>query len=339
MAARNKTAPRIPLYEHIIGARMIEDITGFDPYPCMASLNTSEQEEAFAHFWSFWRQMGYDTASFECCITDILPGGGALGRHVKGAIGDRDDFERYPWDELPELYFNAFAPAFRTLAKTCPLGMKAVGGVGNGLFECVQDLVGYMNLCYMSEDDPELYGDMFLKVGDVQVKIWERFLSEFADVYCVLRFGDDLGFRSSTLLDTDDIVRHVIPQYRRVIEMVHATCRPFLFHSCGCIFNVFDHIIQMARIDAKHSNEDAIAHFSVWAEKYGDRIGNFGGIDTDVLCSQSPESIRLYVQDSIRRVQGHGGVAFGSGNSIPDYVPTEGYLAMVEAVRDWRGDR
>ena len=77
-----------------------------------------------------------------------------------------------------------------------------------------------------------------------------------------------------------------------------------------------------------------IGHFSVWAEKYDDRIGNFGGIDTDV-----PEAIREYVLDSIRRAQGHGGIAFGSGNSIPDYVPTEGYLAMVETVRDWRGDR
>ena len=35
---------------------------------------------------------------------------------------------------------------------------------------------------------------------------------------------------------------------------------------------------------------------------------------------------------------GHGGYALGSGNSIPDYVPVEGYLAMVEGVRARRGD-
>jgi uroporphyrinogen decarboxylase len=27
----------------------------------------------------------------------------------------------------------------------------------------------------------------------------------------------------------------------------------------------------------------------------------------------------------------------GSGNSIPDYVPVEGYLAMVETAREIRG--
>jgi len=339
MAARNQAAPRLPLYEHAIGGRMFKEIIGRDPFPGMASRDDAEREASFRDFWSFWRAMGYDTASFERCITEMLPGGGALGRHEPGCIKERADFERYPWDELPEIYFREFAPAFCALEKTCPPGMKAMGGVGNGVFECVQDLVGYMDLCYMREDDPELFADMFRKMGDVHEKIWERFLSEFSGAYCVLRFGDDLGFRSSTLLSADDIRQHLIPQYKRITKLVHATGRPFLLHSCGCIFNVFDDIIREAEIDAKHSNEDAIAHFSVWAEKYGDKIGNFGGIDTDVLCRQPPMIIREYVLDSIRRAQGHGGIAFGSGNSIPDYVPTEGYLAMVEAVRDWRGDQ
>ena len=76
----------------------------------------------------------------------------------------------------------------------------------------------------------------------------------------------------------------------------------------------------------------------MWVEKYGDRIGNFGGIDTDVLCRQSEDYIRKYVFDCLERTRNGGGMAFGSGNSIPDYVPTAGYLAMVNAVREWRGD-
>ena len=49
--------------------------------------------------------------------------------------------------------------------------------------------------------------------------------------------------------------------------------------------------------------------------------------------------IREYVLDCLNKINGHGGLAFASGNSIPDYVPTEGYLAMVETVREWRGDK
>lgn len=339
LAARNVAAPRMPLYEHIVGGRMMQDIIGVNPYEHMEDENDALRDQAFADYWRFWRTMGYDTASYECCIGGILPGGGALGGHVDPVIKNRADFDAYPWDKLCDMYFDRFGKCFESLARTCPEGMKAVGGVGNGVFECVQDLVGYMNLCYMKEDDPELYADLFRTMGDVSVQIWSRFLREYADAYCVMRFGDDLGFNTMTLLSTDDIIEHVLPQYRRITDLVHEAGHPFLLHSCGNLFGVFDEIIEKANINAKHSNEDVIAHFSVWVERYGDKIGNFGGVDTDVLCRQSPEYIREYVLDCLNKVSGCGGIAFATGNSIPDYVPTEGYLAMVETVRQWRGDR
>jgi len=339
LAARNITPPRMPLYEHIICGEMIERLTGLNPMPLMESSDPTQQEKGFAHYWNFWRQMGYDTASYECCIGGILPGSGALGGHKKGIIQCREDFEAYPWDELCDRYFDAFESRFRALEKTRPQNMKAVGGVGNGVFECVQDLVGYMDLCYLRADDPELYADLFSKMGDVIVSIWQRFLCEYSDAYCVLRFGDDLGFNTMTLLPPDDIREHILPQYKRVVDLVHATGRPFLLHSCGNLFGVFDDIISMTGIDAKHSNEDNIAHFSVWVDRYGDKIGNFGGIDADVICRQSPEFIHDYVFDCLNKIHGHGGIAFSTGNSIPSYVPTDGYLAMIEAVRSWRGDK
>lgn len=339
MAAKNQPAPRMPMYEHVVSGKTMKDIIGVDPLLHMEDADDAVRDQAFADFWRFWRTMGYDTASYECCITATLPGGGALGNHADPIIKCRDDFEKYPWDSLPDLFFDRFGKCYESLARTCPEGMKAVGGVGNGVFECVQDLVGYMDLCFLREDDPELYADLFKKMGDVKEAIWTRFLRDYSDVYCVLRFGDDLGFNTMTLLSTDDIREHVIPQYRRIVDLVHATGRPFLLHSCGNLFKVFDDIIEGADIDAKHSNEDSIAHFTVWVEKYGDKIGNFGGIDTDVICRQSPEFIHDYILDCLGKVNGRGGIAFASGNSIPDYVPTEGYIAMTETVRDWRGDK
>jgi len=338
-AARNIPAKRLPLYEHLVGGRILTEILGENPYPKMNDADFEVRKEGFREYWRFWRTLGYDTASFECCIGGTLPGSGALGGHADPVIKTREDFERYPWDTLADRYFERFGPQFEALAATCPEGMKAVGGVGNGVFECVQDLVGYIPLCFLREDDPELYADLFKRMGELHAQIWTRFMREYSDVYCVLRFGDDMGFNSSTLLSADDIREHILPQYRRVTDIVHSYGKPFLLHSCGNLFGVFDDIIDIAKIDAKHSNEDIIAHFSIWAQRYGDRIGNFGGIDTDVLCRNTPEFIREYVRDSIERCEGHGGIAFGSGNSIPDYVPTEGYLAMIEAVRDLRGDK
>jgi uroporphyrinogen decarboxylase len=90
-------------------------------------------------------------------------------------------------------------------------------------------------------------------------------------------------------------------------------------------------------IDAKHSNEDQIAPFPEWVKRYGDRIGNFGGIDTDAVCRLDRGKMEEYIKDVVAQCKGHGGFAFGSGNSIPDYVPAENYVWMVEAFRSVRG--
>jgi uroporphyrinogen decarboxylase len=87
-------------------------------------------------------------------------------------------------------------------------------------------------------------------------------------------------------------------------------------------------------IDAKHSNEDAIAPFEVWIEEYGQRIGLLGGIDVDILCQKKPDQIVQDVVEKGTRFRALAkGYALGSGNSIPEYVPVEGYLAMIEAAQ------
>ena len=337
-AARNIAPDRIPLYEHIISFEIIEKILGREFAVLYDSKDPRELREFFKNYCDFFRQLGYDTVSWEMCIGEIMPDSGALGGHRPGAIKNRKDFDEYPWDTIEDVYFNVYSRHFEALRQEMPEGMKAVGGPGNGIFECVQDVVGYENLCMISFDDAQLYADLFKKVGDVNLGIWKRFLSEFGDIYAVCRFGDDLGFKSSTLLPPDDIRKHIIPQYKRIVDVVHGTGKPFLLHSCGCIFDVMEEIIEVVKIDAKHSNEDAIAPFSKWVTQYGDRIGNFGGIDMDVLCQGDPEDIKAYTFNVIESAIGHGGVAFGSGNSIPGYVPIEGYLAMINAVRQYRGD-
>lgn len=336
-AARNTAPRRLPLYEHIIDERVMERILG-RRFAALAGGEEADRREYLAQYVRFFLEMGYDTVSFERLISSILPGSGALYRHAPPAIRSRQDFERYPWDSLPGRFFEAYGADYRLLREAMPPGMRAVGGPGNGVFECVQDLVGFEPLCLIASDDPELYRGLFERVGRAIRAIWERFLPEFGDLYAVCRMGDDLGFRSATLLPPEDIRSLLVPQYRRIVALAHAAGRPFLLHCCGNIFAVMDDLIDGAGIDAKHSNEDAIAPFSVWLERYGDRIGNFGGVDTDVLCQRDERGIREYVSEVVAAMRGRGGVALGSGNSIPEYVPEEGYLAMVNEVRTLRGD-
>ena len=213
---------------------------------------------------------------------------------------------------------------------------RQYGGCGYGIFEASQDLVGFEPLCVMQCLDPELFRDLFVRIGDLWVELWKWVIAEYDDLYVFYRMGDDLGYMTSTMFEPDIIRKHILPQYRRVIDVVHQSGKKFLLHSCGNIFPVMDDIISLG-IDAKHSNEDQIAPFSEWIEKYSHRIGLFGGFDLNLLILNDPDSVYNTVleQGTLFRSMAKG-YGLGSGNSIPGYVPVEGFLAMTEAVREIR---
>jgi uroporphyrinogen decarboxylase len=275
--------------------------------------------------------MTYDTISYEVTICTTLPDHGAIFGSRSGPIQNRADFDAYPWSELPDRYWQVAACRFDALSKSLPPGMKTLGGIGNGVFELSEDLVGFECLAYMTVDDPELLDDLYCKIGDLMVEIWSAFLDRYADDFAVCRFGDDLGFKTSTLVSPRMIRNLILPQYKRVIDLIKQAGKPFLWHSCGNIFSIMDDVIALG-IDAKHSNEDAIAPFDEWITRYGDRIGLLGGIDVDLLYVRNPAEILadVFERGSRFRNASHG-YALGSGNSIPDFVPVEGYLAMIEA--------
>lgn len=369
-AALRKGNAAYPLYEHNVSVNVLDVLTGED----ITGLTTNESSrrdkiEGFRTASTYLADIGYDVFPFEGCITELVQGGQGLMGRADSIITNYDDVVKYPWEALPDRYFERFTPSFEALAEAMPSGMKAIGGVGNGVFETIQDFVPMTDLAFLEMDDPDAFSLLWDKIGDSMTAIWERFMKNYADLFAVCRFGDDLGFKTSLLMKPSTVEEHIIPQYKKVVELVHSFSKPFLLHSCGSIFQVMDSIIETTRIDAKHSNEDAIAPFSTWVEKYGDRIGLFGGIDMNILCTEDEQGIKLYVKeviDSLKHLEkkpagfsnsasspsdssysssnsagsaGNArltdGIALGSGNQIAEYVPPEHFTAMVEAIREF----
>jgi len=338
LAARNKKPKRTPIYEHVVSNRIMKEVSGVKIDRGNTGDNRADTIEYYKNFNKAFKTLGYDAACFEICAAGYMPGSGSLGGHKDGEIKDRADFDRYEWDKVPGIYMDKSAFRFECMREAIPAGMKLVGGVGEGIFECVQELTGFMGLCYIKSDDPELFGLLFKAIGDVFYGIWDKFLDLYDDMFCVYRFGDDLGYKISPMLPPDDIRKHIVPQYERIISLIkRKTGKPFLYHSCGNIFDVMDDIID-AGVDAKHSNEDVIAPFSEWVERYGDKIALFGGIDTDALCDISGIDIESYVKEAVAPIINKPGIAIGSGNSITDYVSPQRYAKMNEIIRGMRGE-
>jgi uroporphyrinogen decarboxylase len=331
----NRRPARLPVYEHIISPLIMEKILNTQ-FAGLINGKPDDQEQYFRQYGRFFQNMTYDTVSFEVTITDLLPEHGAILGGRPGPIQNRADFERYPWDELAARYWQVAGPQFEILSRCLPAGMLALGGVGNGVFEISEDLVGFQYLAYLQADDPQLFADLYRRIGDLMVQIWTVFLQRYASSFAICRFGDDLGFKTSTLVSPRTIRQHILPQYQPVIQLIKGAGKLFLWHSCGKIFPIMQEVIDLG-IDAKHSNEDIIAPFDEWIARYGERIGLLGGIDVDLLCQKAPAAIVEEVFEKGSRFRAAArGYALGSGNSIPEYVPVEGYLAMIEGAQHIR---
>lgn len=331
-ACRNEGTFPFPLYEHNVSIEVVEALLD-RKLADLLNGDIADRMEFFGAYSGCLASLGYDTVPFEGCIVELIQQAEGLCGRAGALVKNISDINAFDWEGTVERYMELFGKSFQALAQSLPDGMKAHGGVGNGVFETIQDFVPLTDIAFMQVDEPEAWALLVKKVGSLIDAIWERVLSEYGNAFAFFRFGDDLGFQSSTLIQPDEITGKIIPQYRRVIERIKKTGKPFLLHSCGAISPVMDSLIA-AGIDAKHSNEDNIAPFEFWTEEYGDRIGNFGGVDMNVLCTFDEKGIGEYVKDLRGRISKNHGIAFGSGNQITDYTPPENFLAMVRAFRD-----
>jgi uroporphyrinogen decarboxylase len=163
-----------------------------------------------------------------------------------------------------------------------------------------------------------------------------RHLLDLPGVIAIFQ-GDDMGFRTGTLLAPDVLRTYTLPWQKRFAAMTHDTGRPYFLHSCGNIIDIMEDLIEDVKIDGKHSFENAIIPVQEFQKKYEGRIAILGGLDINILTRSTPAEVRREIGKLMDECGARGRYAVGSGNSIPSYIPVENYLAMVEEAVTRRG--
>jgi uroporphyrinogen decarboxylase len=242
-------------------------------------------------------------------------------------IANRKEFEAYPWPDMDEVDYS---PLDRVGA-FIPEGMKGIAGSA-GILENVMWLLGYEGISYLLADDEPLVADMFDAVGSRLVAYNERQASY--DVVGAVVMGEDMGFKTQTLLSPAVYRQYVFPWHKRLCDAVHGHDKPIILHSCGNLEAVMEDIIACGW-DAKHSFEDVVD--PVWEAKarYSDRIALLGGFDMDKVCRMSEPEVRVHTQLLIEKCAPGGGWALGTGNTVANYVPMGNFFAMLEEGWQW----
>ena len=318
-----KATNRPALFELFMNGPLYERLAG-KPNP-----NSKDYAETIIFLSEAFAAAGYDYTSVG------LPNFGfpvqraaksTLSLNEGAGMTNRRAFEEYPWQD-PEA---ADYTVLERVAPHLPEGMKLMIMGPSCVLENTTALIGYENLCMMIHDDPVLLQDIFDAVGSRLLRYYE--LAIKYDSVGILMSNDDWGFNTQTFLSVEDMRKYVFPWHKKIVEAGHKAGKPVILHSCGNFDQVMDDVIDNMKFNAKHSYEDVILPVEDAYEKWGSRIAILGGMDVDFLIRSTTDEIKKRSRDMLDRTRERGNYALGSGNSVPEYIPQENYLAMISVV-------
>ncbi len=326
---------RVPLYEHLVDDEIVSAILGTKGLP-------GNFEEMARRRAKFYQKMGYDYVPIEISwpisrtnilqIEDTAP----LPRQQRawvdqkhGTVESWEDFNSYDW---PDDDYD-YSKTIRKAAHLVPPGMKIVAHACGGVLENTMWLMGSRNFSRTLHTDPKLLEAIFDRIGGALVNAFRKASMEpGVGAMCL---GDDMGLRTGTMISPHDLRKYVFPWQRRICNQAHRKDLPFILHACGNLTRIMDDLIDFVKIDAKHSFEDAIMPVAEVKRRWGDRVAILGGVDVDVLSRRDVPEVVEYVKKVMSQCLPGGCWALGSGNSIPNYVKVDNYMAMLKQGPKW----
>jgi len=244
-------------------------------------------------------------------------------------ITDEESYNDYEWPNPSDSDFSRL----EKIRPFLPEGMKLMCMGPGGVLENVIALTGYDNLCFMIHDNPALVKEIFDHVGGTLLKYYE--IAVQYDTVGLLMSNDDWGFKTQTFLSPADMRKYVFPWHKKYAELAHSKKIPALLHSCGFATDIMDDIINYIGFDGKHSFEDAIVPIEDSYELYQGKIALLGGIDVDFVVKHSEEEIIARSRAMLKRTEGRGGYALGTGNSVPEFIPQDHFIALLRAALEY----
>jgi uroporphyrinogen decarboxylase len=292
----------------------------------------------------FWKQAGYDYVKLQP-IADFNPAKIGLAEHVtfnedgtlfrkwasegSGVITNAEEFERYQFPQSADFDYWKFEQVRSIL----PDGMGVIGQYGD-IFTMTWEMMGFEGFSSSIYENPELVKALNERVGELVLSMFEVMAQ--SNAVDALWYSDDIAFTQGLLVSPDTLEEYFFPWLRRIGDLAQQYNKPLLYHTDGVLWDVFDTIIDCG-VDAIHPLEPKAMEIAEVKRKYGDRLCLLGNIDVDILSRGTIDQIRTLVRDNVERVGYNGGYCVGSGNSIPEYVKYENYMALLSATREFGG--
>jgi hypothetical protein len=185
---------------------------------------------------------------------------------------------------------------------------------------------------------------VFEKQTEIAMENLERIyarVGENVDVAFIC--GTDFGTQSGTFVSPEIFRELFLPYYQQVNGWVHEHTGWKTFkHSCGAVESFMElfaeagfDIINPVQVSADGMEADKLK------EKHGSRLVFWGGgVDTQsVLPFGKPDEVRAQVLQRLETFSQGGGYVFNTIHNTQARTPVENLVAMIEAVKEFNGER
>ena len=340
-AMRRKPVDRVPLFDflcqkplftQIIGrtpdaynARDAMDLTvalGLDgvwiPYGCYAGCSPEKlSENVYKDEWgTIYQKNEY-----------AWPIDAPIGYPLK----TREDLAHYPPpDPAAEGRLDEINTA---LAINRELGDQAVAVLGGvtGPFTTCWLLMGYDTICLNLYDDPRFVERVAQMAVDFALVAVPRMARAGVDA---ILLADDYGCSAGGFLRPTQFKAIFKPALKQISDCIKAHDLPIFFHSCGCIWDYLDDLVDLGIEALNPLQRTAGMDLAEVKKKYGDKFCLIGNIDSSrTLPFGSRQDVEREVIEAIRIAAPGYGYILASDHSLHDGISIENIRCMFDTAR------
>ena len=310
-------------------------------HPKIKELFLAKKIEGLKDEVDFWYKAGYDYIKLQP-KADFNPMKIGLDNNVSynddgtifrkwasegnGVISNFDEFEKYTFPKTSDFDYTNFEKVKSLL----PDGMGVIGQYGD-IFTMTWEMMGFESFSIALFENEDLIKNLNDRLGELVLSMFEYFAQ--SDVVDAIWYSDDIAYTNSLMVSPQVLDKYFFPWLKRIGDLAKRYNKPLIYHTDGILYDVFDKIIDCG-VDAIHPIEPKAMNIADVKQRYGNKLCLIGNIDVDLLSRGTVNDIRKNVIKNIEEVGKDGGYCVGSGNSIPEYVKLENYIAMIEAVKE-----
>ena len=244
-----------------------------------------------------------------------------------------------PWDHAGDADFWQQLRS-RALALRASSDRALMIVVGCNLFEWGTFLRRLDNFLVDIVTDPVNVERLLDALMEQHLQALAKVCTAVGDIADVVRFGDDLGTDQGPFMSPKTYRQLFKPRHKLLTDYVkqHSQMHTFL-HSCGSIYKLLPDLIDagfeiinpvqtIARdMEPKRLKQEFGKDLTFWG----------GGADTRFTLNRgTPELVKDNVRSNIEALAGGGGFVFNTVHNILPDVPPANFVAMFEAIDEYR---